>query len=88
MHLDRKHGFTFEEVGVPAESNLRELHDELHDQEDRYALPTHSHRWSVVDIHSGEVSVLFATEGEAQTWVTNEQGQDAGKGFIIRRAIE
>jgi hypothetical protein len=87
-HVRDVHGFGFEDVGVPLQPELEELHDELHDQEQRSGLPTHQHPWQLVEFHTGErVGPLFDSEALAQAWALEHFGPEAGKEYGPRRIV-
>jgi hypothetical protein len=86
-HLSRAHGFGFEDVSVPPEPGLHEIHADLHDQETAHGLPTHEHAWVVVEIATGAIVLdELPTEELAMSDSLGRFGADAGKEYVVRRS--
>lgn len=88
-HLSHAHGFGFEDVAVPPEPALHDIHAELHEQGREHQLATHLHRWEIIEVHSGhKVSPRFETEQEAEDWAVRTFGPESGKEYVPRLAWE
>jgi hypothetical protein len=86
-HLSHTHGFGFEDVTVPPDAGLREIHADLHDQETAHGLPTHEHAWVVVEIATGAIVLdELPTEELAMSDSLGRFGADAGKEYVVRRS--